>query len=154
MLQNDEGKGKRMNVQLALPSKLKRILCLKETCSKTLFRLGCGLLLVVMVGGMGCASRQKINVKSEGLPHGQSQVEATAEPEDVNLPSDEEGSAAPYSSEEEISELALPDDQIAKDTMPHSETEDLEAVPPPLPLLKEEQIDFSKVPMTVTDIFF
>ena len=150
-----------MNVQFVLPSKLKRKLCRKERRFKALFRVGCGLLLVVMVFGMGCASRQKINVKSEGVPHGQKQAEAPAESEDVKFPADEKGSAAPISPEEEISEFPLPADQMAKDTMPPTETEeaplqDPTEVPPvaPLPLLEEEQVDLSKVPMSVTDIFF
>ncbi len=133
-----------------------------ETRSKTFCPIGYGLLSIVIVLGMGCASRQNINVKSEGLPPKQKQVAAKAEPEAAQPVVGEEETFAPYSPESEISEFPLPGDHIAKDKMPPFEEK---AVPPPadlsdiptvtpLPKIEEEPPPLSKLPTTLTDIFF
>jgi peptidoglycan-associated lipoprotein len=132
-----------------------------------------------MVLGMGCASRQKVNVKSEGLPPEQKQIESVAKPGEREPIVGQKKTPAPFSSEGEISEFPLPGDQIAGDQIAKEKpqtpgpgkleqaasTSEEEKVPspvepsdiplvPPLPLLEEERVDLSKVPRTLTDIFF
>jgi peptidoglycan-associated lipoprotein len=134
--------------------RMKRTIRLKETGAGNLSQIGYGLLSMVIVLGMGCASRQNVNVKSEGLPPEQKRVEAMA---------GEKETLAPISPEGQISEFPLPGDQRAEDETPPPITRELEEISPepsdippvvPLPLIDEEPVDLSKIPRTVTDIFF
>jgi len=133
---------------------MKRRIHLRETTSTHLSRISYGLLSLVLLLTIGCASRQNINVKSEGLPPDQRRGQAMAEPESPESIDGEKETLAPYSPEDQISEFPLPGDQLAEDkTPPPVEASDIPPVVP-LPLIEEEQVDLSNVPRTLTDIFF
>jgi peptidoglycan-associated lipoprotein len=111
---------------------------------------------MVMVLAMGCSSRQNINVKSEGLPPDQKKVEAMAEPEEIESLVVEKETLSPSSPERmpapaprELVEGSPPRDQ---EVSPTAESSDITTVIP-APLI-EPPADLSKLPRTLTDIFF
>ena len=155
---NNEGKGTRM----------KRKFCLGKARVNALSLFGCGILSAAILLTIGCGSRQQVTVKSEGLPSDQERVEATAVPEEGQSGVGKKKKIDPFSSEGQFSESPLPGDRISKDKAPPPVTEALRDGPQPpdkivepfdltevapVPLI-EEEADLSKLPRTLTDIFF
>jgi len=111
---------------------------------------------MVMVLTMGCASRQNINVRSEGLPPGQKKVKAMADPQEVEsivvakeTPSPSSPKRMPASAPRELAEVSPPRE---KEVSPTAESSDITTVTP-VPLIVQP-VDLSKLPRTLTDIFF